>query len=73
MGSGDCRARSHAEKFIVCAYKGSQIPVFKVNRASLAQVWWGGKLWMGSNPARLLSVLTKAGRSLNSFAMFKRK
>jgi len=26
LGNGDCRARSHPTKFIVCAYKGKQIP-----------------------------------------------
>lgn len=72
MGSSNLKARSHPAKFIVCAYKGRQIPKFKV---SLEQNEFrprcGGNvdLRVRSYPASILFVLTKSGRSLNSLAM----
>ena len=65
MGNGDHRARSHPAKFIVCAYKGKQIPEFHV---SLGQSYFrsrsgrNGDLRAKSHPAGLLFVLIKADR-----------
>jgi hypothetical protein len=42
------------------------------NRASLYPCGRNGDLRMGSHPASSLSLLTKAGRSLNSLAMLKK-
>jgi hypothetical protein len=73
LRSGVQRARSLLAKFIICAYKGSQIPEFMV---SLGQSKFrsrhggNGNFRIRSHPASLLCMLIKAGRSLKSFARF---
>ena len=56
-------------------YKGRQIPEFKVS-LKWGNVWplrdGSSDLRARSNPASLLSVLTKAGRTPNSFAMLRK-
>jgi hypothetical protein len=67
LGSDDHRAGSHPGKFIVCTYKGKQIPEVSL-RQSKFRPRYGRN---GNLRARfyLLSVLIKAGRPLNSFSM----
>ena len=52
-------------------YKGRQIPEFKVSLGQSKLKPRCADLRDGSHPASLLSVLTKADRSLNSFAMLR--
>ena len=70
---------SHSAKFFVYAYKGRQIPQFNVSlekwklrfRTRLDR---NGNFRVESHPLSLPFVLSKGThRSLNSFAMFKKK
>jgi hypothetical protein len=57
-------------------YKGRQIPEFKVSleqREFRSRSSWNGNLRMPSHPAKFIFCLTKVGRSMISFVIFKKK
>jgi hypothetical protein len=74
---GSCTGESVCEKDTKAGrYKGRQIPEFKVSLGqSEVRPRHGrnGDLRVRYHPYSLLSVLTKAGRSLNSFAMLRKE
>lgn len=73
LRSGVQRARSLLAKFIICAYKGSQIPEFMVSLGqSKFRSRYDGNGDFRARSQSLLSVLTKAGRPLNTLAMLKK-
>ena len=76
MGSGGGRAGSHPASLIVVAYKGRQTPDVQVSlEQNEIRPRYGrnGNLGLRSHTESMLPVLTKAGRSLSSFAMLRKK